>query len=557
MQPELLIISPDSALRELAIRESSAFPFRVREFSTAQSARQHVAEVRRRQDSSTQPAARILLVDSRTEDIEQLREYRQTDLQGSRYCFMRGCADDASPSRISWASGGCSETYVARPDDGAAMRHLLERLTAANAETPQAEDPVSGLEDLIGRSVAFRVGLEKAMRAAADRDAPVLLCGEPGTGKRLFARAIHAESARASKPLVEIDCRKVRAGESDLTMLALHGSSEGAQSGRSCRKSHMVEESGLLLSHVDALDRADQQRLLAYLDAHKLWRIQQLCRPRHDLRVIATSEQDLDRDTRMRGFNAELYERLAPQRIDLPALRERPSDALLLAEYFLNGWTRCQGRPAMRLARPARERLLGHGWPGNVAELRSVMRTALERAGDAWEIRVEHLDGLFSPAKATSRSGAIPGPRAMRSALRASAPRAMAVRDGGQPHGELAASARSDSSGPRPVTASAESGASHSASQQAFIGGEGQEIIVQLPDDGIGFDELEKAVLLAALERTSGNVVQAAKLLRMGRGSLRYRLEKHHLVEPKRRSSRGGSRRQEPEEFEAGLRRAS
>ncbi|MBD3236608.1 MAG: hypothetical protein GF330_07885 [Candidatus Eisenbacteria bacterium] len=553
MQPELLIISADPALRELAVREATLVQLPVHSFDSARAAVRHLARPGNREPAAADGDP-ILLVDARTPNLGRLRETGSELPQGTRAYVLRANAREPVPSHAEWIDGLTLEADLPRPESPAQMRALLDRISAGRRSAHPADAPIEGLDALIGRSVAFRVALENAMRMAADRDAPVLLCGEPGTGKRLFARAIHSESGRGEKRLLEIDCREVGSDDDRLHVFSLR-ETDGGPTGSAPDGDGIGEGGGVLLAHVDALGRDDQQRILAYLDAHKLWRIQQLCRPRHDLRIYATTERDLERDARAATFHPELYERLAPQRIDLPALRERPSDALLLAEHFLSGWRHDQQRSVMRLARPARERLLEYDWPGNVTELREVMRRALSRAGDSWEIRAEHLDGLLAAQARPSR------PRTARPPLPHAAARGTQARPGGGTYGPARRPAPRPGAG-SPGQREAPAGApqdvlAHPSTQQAYVGGEKDQILVHLPEGGVGFEELEKAILLAALERTSGNVVRAAKLLRMGRGSLRYRLEKYELVEPKRRASRPASRRSDERRDGSGLRRAS
>jgi DNA-binding NtrC family response regulator len=238
---------------------------------------------------------------------------------------------------------------------------------------------------------------------------------------------------------------------------------------------------------------------------------------RRGIRLIAGTRYDLALSSRTGAFDRELYRRLSEGEIKIPPLRERPSDILLLADHFLTRLAMHRPGNAPRLTAAAKELLVSYTWPGNVRELLGVLQIALLKANGRGELDVEHFAECLQPSR----------PQA--------APR-RAVASTTAPTGRPAPSPAPATSASMPVDASLH-----------FVDG---RIAIELPPEGIAFDDFEKAILRAALARTRGNVLRAAKLLHLGRGSLRYRLEKHGIVQPRRR--RAARRRPEKGAAELG-----
>jgi DNA-binding NtrC family response regulator len=218
--------------------------------------------------------------------------------------------------------------------------------------------------EVLGRSVAMRK-LYPICRKLTESDVPLIIEGETGTGKEALAEAIHAASPRASGPFVVFDCTAVPA---TLIESALFGHERGAFTGATSSQRGVFEEANrgtLLIDEVGDLDTALQAKLLRCIQKSEVRRIGGAQWQKVDVRVIAATRRDLDREVQVGRFRDDLFFRLAVARIALPPLRERREDVPLLAEHF---WTLYGGQPESFPVHLL-ERFMSHGWPGNVREL--------------------------------------------------------------------------------------------------------------------------------------------------------------------------------------------
>ncbi len=222
----------------------------------------------------------------------------------------------------------------------------------AQADRAPAEAlPATRLHDAhIAVSEPMRA-LQKHIDTAAHSDAPLLVTGESGSGKGAIARRLHAEGARAAQPFV-----------------AVRGAALPAELG-----ARFEEARGgvLLLDEIGPISHAAQTALLHWMDLHTATPFGQPHSSRRDVRLIATTRFDLARAEAEGGFRTDLRARLAALHIHVPPLRERLADIIPLAEHFLR-----QVDSRRQLSREAAQRLMGHGWHGNVRELREVIERA-------------------------------------------------------------------------------------------------------------------------------------------------------------------------------------
>jgi transcriptional regulator with PAS, ATPase and Fis domain len=265
-------------------------------------------------------------------------------------------------------------------------------LTNADAGVPPvaAEEAAFGFQNVIGESPAIGEALRLAHTVASARRTTVLLIGETGTGKELFARGIHYASAAASEPFVAINCAAI---PDSLLESELFGHEKGAFTGAVSRKQGLLELAGsgsLFLDEMHHLPRALQPKLLRALESR-------LVRPRGglaerpiDCRIIAASSPLLEQVVATGEFREDLYYRLNVFSITLPPLRERPDDIEIIAKHFLALETREYQRPK-HFSNDAVSALRVHRWPGNVRELKNVVERAALLSADSREVRAEHL----------------------------------------------------------------------------------------------------------------------------------------------------------------------
>ena len=308
----------------------------------------------------------------------------------------------ASVSLAVEAMRGGATDFLARP---VAPERLLEALSAnadrrrADGElAPMAEKiaPAMALDQLIGSGPEFRAALAVAAKSARNR-LPILIIGEPGTGKETFARAIHAASLRAKGPLVEIDCKAVPANIIDSH---LFGHEKGAFPGAfDARTGKLVQADGgtLLLDDVTALPAETQQRLDRVLATGEVRPVGCNGSQSVDVRLIATSTQGLPAE-----FDAGLGERITATTVVIPPLRERSSDIPSLARHLLARFSEQVGMRPLSIGSDALAVLMRYGWPGNVRQLAAVLfRAALQC--DTHSLTAEHFPHIAIQSRFTAR----------------------------------------------------------------------------------------------------------------------------------------------------------
>jgi two-component system, NtrC family, response regulator AtoC len=316
---------------------------------------------------------------------------------------------------------------------------------------------------IVGESPAMKKMLALAAKVAESDVASVLLQGESGTGKDLVAKAIHYGSQRAEGPFVAVNCAALPA---TLIESELFGYEKGAFTDAKARKEGLFEQAEggtLLLDEIGELELSLQAKLLRVLEEGAFRRVGGLKDIPLDVRVLAASNRDLKTESEAGRFRLDLYYRLSIIQIDIPPLRERGDDVLLLSQHYIDTIGAKLRRHKITGLSPGTTAVFRkYNWPGNVRELRNVIERALILE-DADQITTEYL----------------PGSLLMSSRL------------------EQSSSATTDGS-------------------PLFV----------LPSEGISLDEAELSFVRQAIHRSGGNQTRAAELLGISRDQLRYRLKK-------------------------------
>ena len=244
-----------------------------------------------------------------------------------------------------------------------------EQLLAANRQiAQQAAEKVR----LIGESPAIEA-LRSIIRRVADTDLAVLILGENGTGKEVVAQSIHYLSRRRDQPFIAVNCAAI---PETLAESELFGHEKGAfTDAHEARagKFELAAGGTLFLDEIGELSLGGQAKLLRVLEEKVLVRVGGSTPIHTDARLLAATNQNLADMVRAKRFREDLYFRLNVVAIDLPPLRERGGDVLLLAEHFLGDFCQRARRKTPQLTAAARKRLLEHPWPGNIRELRNLM----------------------------------------------------------------------------------------------------------------------------------------------------------------------------------------
>ena len=274
----------------------------------------------------------------------------------------------------------------------------LSRLVAAHLggreETALVDVP--GAPVIVGRHPLFRAAV-KLLRRVAPTESTVLLTGESGTGKELFARALHALSPRTEGPFVAVNCAAIPEA---LIENELFGHEKGAFTGAHRRQPGRFEQARggtLFLDEVGELGSGVQSKVLRVLEERTFERVGGGATIRADVRLVAATNRPLERMVEEGTFRSDLYFRLEVFPIELPPLRDRPSDAVLIARHLLGGLAQRHGRPELVLSAGAEKLLAEQSWPGNVRQLSNLLERAVILA-DGPRLGAADLESLLAAA---------------------------------------------------------------------------------------------------------------------------------------------------------------
>ncbi|MBZ0168330.1 response regulator in two-component reguatory system, sigma54 dependent transcriptional regulator [Candidatus Methylomirabilis lanthanidiphila] len=360
--------------------------------------------------------------------------------------------------------------YIKKPVDLDELKLLADRACESARlrqelsyyrERDVRERPYMGI---IGKCEAMREIVTRIRQIAALEDSPpILITGETGTGKGLVARTLHRHSRRASRAFIEINCTALPA---TLMEAELFGYERGAFTDAKESKMGLFEAADggfLYLDEVGDTELSLQGKLLRAVEERVIRRIGGLRDRRVDVTIVAATHRDLETEVRAGRFRKDLYYRLAVITIDLPPLRERGEDILLLAAHFLETLNAKYGKAVRAIDDRAARTLIEYPWPGNIRELSHVIeRAVLWSRGD--RLSVDQLS--LAPAPPSTPPAPMP--------------------TAGLAHGAL-------------------------------------------PQEGIDLAAWERSLVEQALRDSGGNQTKAAKLLRLSRDTLRYRLKKFGL----------------------------
>jgi two-component system, NtrC family, response regulator AtoC len=373
-------------------------------------------------------------------------------------------------STISALRGGAYD-FIGKPINleelRVTLRNAIEtrqlRREVAQVRKERARD--FNFSQIVGESPAMKKMLGLAAKVAESEVSSVLLQGESGTGKDLVAKAIHYGSQRAEGPFVAVNCAALPA---TLIESELFGYEKGAFTDAKARKEGLFEQAEggtLLLDEIGELELSLQAKLLRVLEEGAFRRVGGLKDIPLDVRVLAASNRDLKTESEAGRFRLDLYYRLSIIQIDIPPLRERGDDVLLLSQHYIDTiGARLRRNKVNGLSPEVQKVFRNYDWPGNVRELRNVIERALILE-DTDKITTEYLPGgLLAPVR----------------------------------------------------VAQAATAGSNAEPMMRFV----------LPQEGISLDEAELSFVKQAIERSGGNQTRAAELLGISRDQLRYRLKK-------------------------------
>jgi len=286
--------------------------------------------------------------------------------------------------------------YLVKPIDSQELlltiQHALENKELKNQIKTIQQPRVDKYKfDLIGNNAEIKDIVEIAKKASNSPDTPLLITGESGVGKGVLAKATHYSSCEMPGPFVTVNCGAIA---KDLVESELFGYERGAFTGARAEGSKgRFEEAGagtLLLDEIGAMPLSAQVKLLAVLEDRTFYRIGGSRQIKVSARIIAATNMDLEKAVEQGAFRSDLFFRLNVVRLDLPPLRQRPEDIILLTRHFINQYNYKFGKSFSEISTEAQTFLMKYRWPGNVRELRNTIeRIILIEAGNI--LTREHL----------------------------------------------------------------------------------------------------------------------------------------------------------------------
>ena len=322
-------------------------------------------------------------------------------------------------------------------------------------------------EVIIGESPEIKNLIEAIRKIARSSTITTLINGESGTGKELVARLIYNLSNYSHQPFVDINCGAI---PETLLEPELFGYEKGAFTGAQVRKPGLFElaEGGtIFLDEIGNTSANFQSKLLKAVENKRFRRIGGVEEVNISTRIIAATNVDLLEASRLGNFREDLYYRLNVCQVMVPPLRDRGDDILVLAHHFVTRFNSEYSRNIKGLTPDAEELMLNYRWPGNVRQLKNAMERAVLIDSDEW-IEAEDL----------------------------------------------------------PIHSERSRVSIEKNTNQAAVPIKGEFLEFEIPDEGISLEKIEKNLLLSALKKANGNLSHAARLLKINRGKLRYRLEK-------------------------------
>jgi nitrogen regulation protein NR(I) len=414
--------------------------------------------------------------------LETLRRIRQMD---SKLLVILMTAYGTTQTAIEAMKLGAYD-YLLKPFDVIKLKDIVNNALKAAHDMRQivSYQPLLESEDyeagIVGRSEPMQQ-VFKMIGQVAGTDATALITGESGTGKELVARAIYHHSNRNTQPFLAVNCAAI---PEQLLESELFGHERGAFTGATLQRVGKFEQCNggtLFLDEIGDMTPATQTKILRVLQSGTFERVGGNTPLKVDVRIIAATNKPLEEAVAARQFREDLFYRLNVVRIHIPPLRERRDDVRLLVNYFLKKFARDQETAPKSISTGVVKALEAYHWPGNVRELENIIRRALVVAkGDAILISdlPPEIVGQSSPQNAATPASSAP-------------------------------------------TAAGDAGATDVASltRKLFQWARKDPKLKLIP-------AVERELVLQALKETSGNQVQAAKLLGITRATLRKRIEK-------------------------------
>lgn len=381
MSGTILLIDDEEGLRKLISRIIGLEGFKVEEAGTLKTA----FDILKRKEIN------VILCDVKLPDGNGVDFVKEAKTKYPLTEIVLLTAYGNIPDGVQAIKNGAFDYITKGNDNDRIIPLLYQAIDKVAAQKKSAikikEKGTFGFDDIIGPSSAIQNAIILAKKIAPT-DTNVLLLGETGTGKEIFANAIHSASKRSSKSFIAINCS---AFTKELLEGELFGHKAGAYTGASKDKQGLIElahEGTLFLDEIGEMNIELQAKILRVIENGEFIKLGDTKTTKVDVRIIAATNRNLKKSIEAGEFREDLYYRLNVFTIELPPLRERTDDIPYLADYFLLYYSARQNK-SLRMSQEALQLLLKHQWKGNTRELRNVLERASILADE--EILPEHL----------------------------------------------------------------------------------------------------------------------------------------------------------------------
>ncbi len=371
MKPRVLIVDDERSMCELLETDLRLRDFDVLWFTSAEEAYQTVLD---------QPVDTVL-TDLKMPGIDGLEFCRRIVANRPDIPVVVMTAFGSLETAVAAIRAGAYD-FVTKPVEMDMLALTLERAVGHRGlqekvkVLSQAAEQSSRFQDLIGASPAMQQLYDQLTRIA-DTETSILITGESGTGKELVARSLHAKSRRHDKPFVPVNCAAL---PDTLLESELFGHAKGAfTDARSDRKGLFLQAEGgtLFLDEIGEMPLVMQPKLLRALEESRVRPVGSDQEVPFDVRIITATNRDLETAIEENRFREDLFFRINVIQLDMPPLRSRGTDVLLLAQHFTEQFAQRAAKDVEGLSEAVAERLLNYSWPGNVRELRNVIERAV------------------------------------------------------------------------------------------------------------------------------------------------------------------------------------
>ena len=371
--PTLLVVDDEPAIRHAFQRA-----FRNRDFTLleADTAAEGLAVLARERPD-------VIVLDVHLPDASGLDTFHRVRAVDARIPVILVTGHGTTDLAIEAIKEGAFE-YLLKPLELADLRDLIDRAVRSSrlmrvpASIPEEQPAGPGGDPLLGRCPAMQE-VYKAIGRVARQDVTVLVLGESGTGKELVARAVYQHSRRAESPFLAVNCAAIPEA---LLESELFGHEKGSFTGADRKRIGKFEQchgGTIFLDEVGDMTPATQAKVLRLIQEQRFERVGGTETIQTDVRVIAATNQDLERMGEDGRFRRDLYFRLNVFTIRIPPLRDRGEDVGLLIDFFLKRFSQELGKPVWEVPPETRAALKAYPWPGNVRELQSVLKQAVLR----------------------------------------------------------------------------------------------------------------------------------------------------------------------------------